>query len=137
METTSPESFSRVPLQVNVLGKGAIRGEIIKHLAPSTTSSIIRRGKISGRVTLEQGTVVILTNIKAGPEKTKTKFAAGDIAYLPLNGALYIFLSEAIPFRPMNHIGRIISDGGLLKKIERGDTVVFEVEATAITAPPK
>ncbi|HVP22337.1 MAG TPA: cyclophilin-like family protein [Conexivisphaerales archaeon] len=137
METTPPESFSRVPLHISVLGKGDLKGEIIKHLAPSTTSLMIRRGKVSGRVTLEQSSVVILTNIKAGPEKPKTKFAAGDIGFLPLNGALYIFLSEAVPPRPMNHVGRVTSGERLLKRIERGDTIVFEAVEKAVPSPPK
>jgi hypothetical protein len=134
---SSPESFSRVPLQINVLGKGKLSGEIIRHLAPSTSGTIIRRGKISGRVTLEPDSVVILTNIKVGPEKSKNHFAAGDIAFLPLNGALCIFLADAETLRPMNHVGRVTSDASLLKKIGRGDTIVLEVEEAQISAPSK
>jgi hypothetical protein len=125
---TAPESFSRVPLNISVLGKGTIRGEIIKHLSPSTAGSIIRHKRIAGRATLEQNSVLILTNIKAGPEKAKNRFTAGDIAFLPLNGALCIFLADSDTARPMNQVGRVISDGTLLKKIGRGDTVIFEVE---------
>lgn len=128
---SSPESFSRVPLTIRIMGKGDIKGEIIRHLSPSTASTLIRRGKVSGRVTLEPGSVVIITNIKAGPEKPKYQFTAGDIAYLPLNGAIYIFLAGTTASRPMNHVGRVLSDGELLKKIGRGDTIVFEVEAAA------
>ena len=127
---TSPESFSRVPLSISVLGKGTIEGEIIKHLAPSTTGSIIRHGRITGRATLEQNSVMILTNIKAGLEKQKNQFAAGDIAFLPLNGALCMFLADTATTRPMNQVGRVISNGSLLKKIRRGDTVIFQVEGS-------
>jgi hypothetical protein len=132
---TSPESFSRVPLSISVLGKGKIKGEIIRHLAPSTSDSIIRHKRIAGRATLEQNSVLILTSIKAGPEKPKNRFAAGDIAFLPLNGALCIFLAETATARPMNHVGRVTSDGGLLKKIGRGDTLIFEVEDSPKPAP--
>ncbi|MGA1974637.1 MAG: cyclophilin-like family protein [Conexivisphaerales archaeon] len=126
----SPESFSRVPLSIIVLGKGKIKGEIIKHLAPSTSSSIIRYGRIAGRATLEEGSILILTPIRAGLEKPKNRFAAGDIAFLPLNGALCIFLVDTTTARPMNHVGRVTSEGDLLKEIGRGDTVIFEVEET-------
>ncbi len=132
----APESFSRVPMQINVIGKGTLKAEIIKHLAPSTTALIIRRGKVFGRVTLEPDSVVILTNIKAGSEKPKYQFSAGDIAYLPLNGALCIFVKDSAASRPMNHVGRVTADGGLLKKIGRGDTIVFEVEEAAQAASP-
>jgi hypothetical protein len=132
---TSPESFSRVPIEISVLGKGKLKGEIIKHLAPSTSSSIIRRGKIAGRATLEQNSVLILTGIKAGPEKQKNHFSAGDIAFLPLNGALCIFLSDGATARPMNHVGRVTAESSLLRKIVRGDTVIFEVEEGPTTKP--
>jgi hypothetical protein len=125
---SAPDSFSRVPMGISVLGKGKFKAEIIKHLAPSTSSSIIRKGKIAGRATLEPNFVIVLTNIKAGPEKQKNRFAAGDIAFLPLNGSLCIFVSDSSTSRPMNHVGRVIEDLGKLKMIGRGDTVVFEVE---------
>ncbi len=122
-------------MSISVLGKGKIKGEIIKHLAPSTSGSIIRHGRIAGRATLEQNSVMILTNIKAGPEKPKNRFAAGDIAFLPLNGALCMFLADTATARPMNQVGRVTSDSSLLKKIRRGDTVIFEVENSPQPAP--
>jgi hypothetical protein len=135
---TSPESFSRVPLNISVLGKGNIKGEIIRHLSPSTCGSIIRHKRIAGRATLEQNSVLILTSIKAGLEKPKNKFEAGDIAFLPLNGALCIFLAQTATARPMNQVGRVTSDKSLLKKIGRGDTVIFEVEdSPEPTSPAK
>jgi hypothetical protein len=132
MKMNAAESFSRVPLEITVLGKGKLKGEIIRHMAPSTNLSIIRKGRVMGRVTLEGDSVIMLTNIKAAAEKQKTQFAAGDIAFLPLNGALYIFSADKVTARPMNYVGRVTEDSGLLKKIGRGDTLVLEV----VQAPP-
>ena len=123
-------------MNISILGKGKVKGEIIKHLSPSTSGSIIRHKRIAGRATLEANSVLILTTIKAGPEKPKNRFAEGDIAFLPLNGALCIFLADSSTARPMNHVGRVTSDGSLLKKIGRGDTLIFEVEEPSEPAPP-
>lgn len=112
---------------MTVIGKGKLRGEIIKHLAPSTNLTIIRRGKLAGRATLEGDTVVVPTSIRAAAEKQKTKFMTGDIGFLPLNGALYLFTKDTFTPRPMNHIGRVDPEAELLRKISRGDTIVFEV----------
>jgi|TARA_B100001971_G_scaffold134798_1_gene124542 hypothetical protein len=127
MPPTMEQSASRIDVRITVVGKGESKAEIFRHLAPITVNTIMTKMPILGRVNrLNDNTVCILAEIFVGTEKGRTKFAHGDIALLPLNGSICIFLKESISARPMNLIGKIGSNLEILERSRRGDTITIE-----------
>ena len=119
-------SLSRIPIKLEVEGKGHMDAELIRHLAPSTVSEILRRLPLSGKVVwFEDSFLYIVTGMTLGAEKQRTKFKRGELAFLVLNGGLGVFLKD-VKGMPMNPIGRLKSDISLLKNIEPGDTITFK-----------
>jgi hypothetical protein len=121
------QSASKRDIIITVVGKGESKAEIFRHLAPITVNTIITKMPILGRVNrLNDNTVCILAEIFAGTEKGRTKFTQGDIALLPLNGSICIFLKDSTSIRPMNLIGKIVSNLEILESSGRGDAVTIK-----------
>lgn len=118
------QSASKIEIQIIVQGKGESNAEIFRHLAPMTINSIINKMPIYGRVSrLNENTINILAQLSSGAEKSRTKFSKGQIAVLPLNGSISIFLNDVTSTPRMSLIGNITSNLEILKKIEPGDTI--------------
>ncbi len=121
------QSSSKIDVQIIVQGKGEINGEIFRHLAPMTINSIIKKMPIYGRVTrLNENMINILAQLSSGAEKSRTKFSKGEIAVLPLNGSICIFLKDTLSTPRMSLIGNVTSNLEILNKIVSGDTIVIK-----------
>ncbi len=63
-------SVSKVECKAVIRGKGEVKFDIFKHLAPVTVSAILRELPINARVTIyPRAMICLLTGIKAGVEK--------------------------------------------------------------------
>ncbi len=117
-------SVSKVECKAVVRGKGEVKFDIFKHLAPVTVSAILRELPINARVTIyPRAMICLLTGIKAGVEKQRFEFSKGDVAFLPANGSLCFFLANAKSQSPLNPIGKVDVDMGLLGGLSAGDTM--------------
>jgi uncharacterized protein len=117
-------SVSKVQCRASVRGKGEFTIELYKHLAPVTVNAILEALPIVSRATIYPGAMVtFLTNIRVGVEKARGEFMRGDVAFLPANGSLCIFIASAKSARPLNPVGKI--EGGLeaLERSAVGDVV--------------
>ncbi len=125
------QSASKIEIRIIVTGKGESKAEIFRHLAPITVNTITNKMPIFGRVNrLNNNTVCILAQIFVGTEKSRTKFTQGDIALLPLNGSICIFLKDSKSIRPMNLIGKIVSNLEILETSGRGDSITIKIRET-------
>ena len=117
-------SVSKVECKAVIRGKGEVKFDVFKHLAPVTVSAILRELPINARVTIyPKAMICLLTGIKAGVEKQRFEFAKGDIAFLPANGSLCFFLANAKSQSPLNPIGKLEADLGVLSGLSAGDTM--------------
>ena len=121
------QSASKIDLKIILVGKGESKAEIFRHFAPITVNTITNKMPILGRVNrLNNNTVCILAQIFVRTEKGRTKFTQGDIALLPLNGSICIFLKDSTSIRPMNLIGKIVSNLEILENSGRGDAITIK-----------
>ncbi len=117
-------SVSKVECKAVVRGKGEVKFDVFKHLAPVTVSAILRELPINARVTIyPRAMICLLTGIKAGVEKQRFEFTRGDVAFLPANGSLCFFLANAKSQSPLNPIGKLDADTGVLSGLSAGDTM--------------
>jgi hypothetical protein len=120
------QSKSKIDIKITVHRKGEASAEIFRHLAPTTVNVIIVEMPIHGRVIrIGESNICIIAQISTGVMKGKTNFARGDLACLPLNGSICIFLKEAKSARPMNPIGQVTSGLDILDKAGSGDTITL------------
>jgi len=88
-------SATRRSIKIEVAGKGLCEGEFHRHKAPLTVGLLLRSLPLSGRaVRYKDEFVYFTTNLVAGLEKPSQTFKKGDIAFLPLNGSICIFLKD-------------------------------------------
>ena len=121
------QSASKIEIRIFVTGKGESKAEIYRHLAPITVNKITNKMPLQGRVSrLNNNIVCILAEIFVGTEKGRTKFTQGDIALLPLNGSICIFLKDTTSIRPMSLIGKIVSNLEILESSGRGDIITIK-----------
>ena len=122
------QSTSKIEIRIIVAGKGESKAEIFRHFAPITVNKMTNKMPLHGRVNrLNNNTVCILAEIVVGTEKGRTKFTQGDIALLPLNGSICIFLKDSKSIRPMNLIGKIVLNLEILESSGRGDTITIKI----------
>ncbi len=117
-------SVSKVECRAIVRGKGELKFDVYKHLAPVTVSAVLRELPINARVTIyPRAMVCLLTGIKAGVEKQRFEFTKGDVAFLAANGSLCFFLSNAKSQSPLNPLGKV--EGGLevFESLSAGDSM--------------
>ena len=119
-------SVSRIPVELVVENKGRIKAELIRHLAPLTISEILKHLPLSGRVHYNlENFCYMQTQLNLGAEKQKKSFKAKDIAYLTLNGSFCFFINQTSTV-PMNHIGKIISEIDLIRRLEPKDILTLK-----------
>lgn len=117
-------SVSKVECRASVRGKGKFNLELYRHLAPITVSAILDALPLVSRVTVYPGAMVtMLTNVRVGSEKARAEFARGDVAFLPANGSLCIFIASAKSARPLNPVGKIESGLESVEGSSVGDVI--------------
>ena len=126
-------SVSRVRLAAEVAGKGSAECELVRHLAPLTTSALLKGLPVQDRVhRLEDKFVYIETGLVIGAEKTRTQFKRGDLAFLPSNGAI-CFIVKDCTTQAMNAVGKIVSNIKVIEGAQAGDVIAVKRLATITT----
>jgi hypothetical protein len=116
-------SVSKVECVATVGGKGRGTLALYRHLAPVTVNAILRSLPSDSRVNLQPSMVCLFTDLGVGVEKPRTRFARGDVAYLPSGGLICVFLGDAKSERPLNPVGKVESGIDLFGSVARGDVV--------------
>lgn len=130
-------SVSRASLEVEVPGAGTAPLELKRHLAPVTVGLVLRSLPVSGGahplavpVSGSATGVHFQTGLQAGPERQKSRFAAGDVAFLPPGGSVCFFTGGGTTGRPLTPIGRAgLRGAALLKKAGPGSTITIRAAA--------
>ena len=121
------ESVSRIVGEIEVRGKGKTLIFLFRHLSPLTVNSLLRAIPIESRAFVQNSMVCIFTSLRVGVEKAKFEFSRGDVAFLPLNSTLCIFLQKVKSERPLNHVGRIENNIELIQDVRSGDVVLIRL----------
>lgn len=125
--------MSRLTLEVEVPGKGSTSCELVRHLAPITSRSIMNSLPLQGLVHRYSDQFVYFeTGLVIGAEKQRTTFKRGEIGFLVSNGSICIFLKDIMSAQSMNPVGRVT--GSLESTIEPtkpGDVMILRKPATA------
>jgi len=129
-------SVSKVECSASVRGKGKFSLELYRHLAPVTVSAILEALPIVSRATIYPGAMVtLLTNIRVGVEKPRSEFMRGDVAFLPANGSICVFVTSAKSARPLNPVGKVESGLENLERSSVGDVIEISPAQTASAEP--
>ena len=124
----SDTSVSRIPIRLIIENTGEAEGELIRHLAPRTVDTILKKLPVEGRAALWKEEVYFEIPVAAGAEKAKPTVEKGDLAYWPMGKALCIFYGDSQPYSVVNIIGQITKNLELFRKVKSG-TVVKVVRA--------
>ena len=124
----SDTSVSRIPIRLIIESAGEAEGELIRHLAPGTVDTILKKLPVEGRAALWKEEIYFEIPVAAGAEKAKPTVKKGDLAYWPMGKALCIFYGESQPYSAVNIIGQITKNLELFRKVKSG-TVVKAVRA--------
>lgn len=123
--TSGAGSVSRMALVIDVLGKGSIPCEIARHLAPTTSRSILNALPVQGRVHRYGNQFAYFeTGLVIGAEKQRTLFKRGDIGLLVSNGSICVFLNDSVS-QPMNPLGRVTGSMDLIDSSAPGDVLIL------------
>ncbi len=121
------KNVSRVPVVLEILSKGEMECVCIRHLSPLTVSKLLSRLPIRGRINkLGDGIIYIETGLNLGREKQRSTFKQGEVAYLPSNGSLCVFLKDKEAYS-MNPIGLVTNRLNLAENAKSGDVMVLRV----------
>ena len=119
-------SVSRLALDLEIIGKGSARCELVRHLAPTTSRSILTSLPVQGRAhRFGESFVYFETGIVIGSEKQRTQFKRGDVALLVANGSVCIFLKDGTA-QAMNPLGRVIEGLQIIESTGPGDVMLLK-----------
>ncbi len=120
---------------VSVRGKGTATMGLFRHLAPLTVNALMRALPIQSRANVQEAMVCLFTSVRVGVEKARTSFSPGEVAFLPSNALICLFMKNVQSERPLNPIGRIDGGIGLVNSIKPGDVIELRLvqEATVQT----
>jgi uncharacterized protein len=118
-------SVSRFPVSLEILNKGLVLCEMIRHLSPLSVGAILKGLPLRDRVhKLADKLVYMETGIIIGAEKQKTQFRRGDLAFMTSNGSICIFIKDSVVM-PMNPIGIVKSNLEVLEATQTGDIMIL------------
>ncbi len=119
------KSVSRVPLVLEIVSKGLMKCEIVRHLSPLTASALLSHLPIKGRVhKMDQDIIYAETGLRLGKEKQRSTFKLGEVAYLSTNGSLCIFLKDKVAYS-MNPLGLITMNLDVAESAGPGDVMIL------------
>lgn len=122
---TNRISVSRLAVSLEILNKGLVQCEMIRHLSPLSVGAILKGLPLRDRVhKLADKLVYIETGIIIGAEKQKTQFRRGDLAFMTSNGSICIFIKDSVVM-PMNPIGIVKSNLEVLEATQTGDIMIL------------
>ena len=120
------KSVSRITLTLELVNKGSIVCEMIRHLAPVTVSKIIKGLPIQDRIhKFKDQFVYIETGLEIGAEKPTSRFKPGDVGFMASNGALCFFLQEST-VSPMSRVGVLKNNVTLIGSVKPGDILILK-----------
>jgi len=126
MNSSNPNSVSRIHVIFEAVGRGKIVLELVRHLSPITFSKIIKSIPISGRLHfLERNIGYVETGLTLGAEKQKSIFKRGELGFMISNGSICVVL-QSIKGINMNHIGHCVEDPLLLDSIDSGEIIFIK-----------
>ena len=126
MNSSNPNSVSRIHVIFEAVGRGKIVLELVRHLSPITFSKIIKSIPISGRLHfLERNIGYVETGLTLGAEKQKSIFKRGELGFMISNGSICVVL-QSIKGINMNHIGHCVEDPLLLESIDSGEIIFIK-----------
>jgi hypothetical protein len=119
-------SVSRLKIAIEIQDKGSASVELVRHLAPLTIGTIIKSLPLQDRVhRYADKFVYIETGLMIGPEKHRTQFHRGDIAYLTSNSSICVFVQDA-NVQPMNSLGTVTSNLEIIESSRPGDVMIVK-----------
>jgi len=102
------ETASRVNLILKINGSENIPCQLKRHLSPITVGLIMRMLPLNGNAhQIGKSIVYFETSINSGIERKKTDFKKGDMAFLPAEGSICIYINDVYDGKPMTVIGKI------------------------------
>ncbi|MEM3383728.1 MAG: cyclophilin-like family protein [Nitrososphaerales archaeon] len=124
----SKDSVSKLSITIDVYGKGRAKGEVFRHLAPITLSSLLRNMPLHGRVVrFKDQFIYFNSGVITGMEKARKSFQKGEIGFLSSNGGLFFFLDKCEVALPINPLGKIVSGLDVLMKAGAGDVITVDI----------
>ena len=120
-------SVSKIECLATVNGKAQGSISLFRHLAPLTVNAVLRALPFDSRVSLQASTVCLITQLRVGVEKPRTRFVRGDVAFLPSGGLVCVFLGDARSDRPLNPLGKVEKGLEVFDAIRPGDAVSLKV----------
>lgn len=118
-------SVSRLRLEIQVSEKGSAICEVVRHLSPITSSTILKNLPLQDRVhRFGENFAYIETGLVIGGEKQRSRFKRGDVAFMISNGSVCIFIKDAV-VQPMNPLGTILSGLELVDASAPGDVITI------------
>lgn len=122
---THAGSVSRLRLEIQVSNRGSAFCEVVRHLAPITSGTILKNLPLEDRVhRFGEDFVYAETGLVIGAEKQRSRFKRGDVAFMIPNGSVCIFVKDAVA-QPMNPIGAILSGLELVEASVPGDVMTI------------
>ena len=123
-EGSKPFSVSKILCRARVGNEGEATLGLFRHMAPLTVNAIVRALPLESRATVQPKTMVCLfTSVRVGVEKSRMKFARGDLAFLPSGALICIFAREIQSDKPLNPLGRVEEGGDIFDKVRSGDVI--------------
>jgi uncharacterized protein len=119
------KSVSREPLILEIVSKGIMKCEIVRHLSPLTISELLSHLPVKARIhKMGQEFIYVETGLRLGKEKQRSTFKLGEVAYLPSNGALCIFLRDKRVYS-MNPLGMVTMNLDVAERAGPGDVMIL------------
>src|ERR671915_776086 len=126
MQAGSAGSVSRLKIAIEIQDKGSALAEFVRHLAPLTIGTILKSLPLQDRVhRYVDKFVYVETGLIIGPEKYRTQFHRGDIAYLTSNSSICVFVQDA-KVQPMNLLGVVTSNLEVIESSRPGDVMIVK-----------
>lgn len=126
MRPGSAGSVSRLKIAIEIQDKGSASAELVRHLAPLTIRTILKSLPLQDRVHKYMDKFVYIeTGLMIGPEKYRTEFHRGDIAYLTSNSSICVFVQDA-KVQPMNSLGIVTSNLEIIESSRPGDVMIVK-----------
>jgi uncharacterized protein len=126
MQPGSAGSVSRFKITIEIQDKGSALAELVRHLAPLTIGALLKSLPLQDRVhRYGDKFAYVETKLVLGPEKHKTEFRRGDLAYLPSNSSFCVFFQDA-KVQPMNSLGTVTSNLEVIESTRLGDVMTIK-----------